>query len=163
MADVTATSGYITYYQDTTSKTSKGDSLGKEDFLKLLVAQLTQQDPTNPMSDTEFVSQLATYSGLEQQININKNLETLIGVTKNANVSAAVSTIGKLVGYTDDKGTPKAQLVEFIDIIDGDIFLYLADGSYIPFSSVEQIGIPRVADTSGDAGNENENQEGDES
>ncbi len=158
MAEVTATSGFITKYEDTKNKLSGGDQLGKEDFLKLLVAQMTQQDPTNPMKDTEFVSQLATYSGLEQQMNINKNLEKLIAVNQSANISAATSCIGKLVGYVDSNGTARAQLVEFIDIVDGDINLYLADGSYVPFSKVEQIGIPKAAeekkpeDNTGDGG-----------
>lgn len=161
MAEVTGTSGYITRYEDTTKKASS-DNLGKEDFLKLLVAQLTQQDPTNPMKDTEFVSQLATYSGLEQQMNINKNLETLISINQNANISAATACIGKLVGYVDSKGTPRAQLVEFIDIVDGGINLYLTDGSYIPFSKVEQIGIPKVTDGSDESGSNNSDGDGDE-
>lgn len=142
MAEVTGTSGYITYYDSTRNTASSGDTLGKDDFLKLLIAQLTQQDPTNPMKDTEFVAQLATYSGLEQQMNINKNLETLIAVNQNANISAAIACIGKLVGYVDSTGTPRAQLVEFMDIVNGEVNLYLSDGSYIPFSKVEQIGIP---------------------
>lgn len=149
MAEVTGTSGYITYYDKTKTSSSSGDTLGKDDFLKLLVAQLTQQDPTDPMKDTEFVAQLATYSSLEQQMNINKNLETLISLNQNANISAAIACIGKLVGYVDSTGTPRAQLVEFMDIVNGEINLYLSDGSYIPFSSVEQIGIPTVAQSSG--------------
>lgn len=155
MAEVTATSGYTTRYEDTVNRSAGGDNLGKDDFLKLLVAQLTQQDPTNPMKDTEFVAQLATYSGLEQQININKNLETLISINQNANISAATACIGKLVGYVDANGVPRAQLVEFIDIIDGDINLYLTDGSYIPFSRVEQIGIPRAPEIGDESGDEN--------
>ena len=54
MPEVTGTTGAWTKYEDTIKKQNKGDSLGKEDFLKLLVAQMTHQDPTNPMKDTEF-------------------------------------------------------------------------------------------------------------
>ena len=129
-------------YEDTITRENKGDTLGKEDFLKLLVTQLTHQDPTNPMKDTEFVAQLATYSGLEQQMTMNKNLETLIAANTATTAASAVSLIGTVVGYLGEDGTVKAGQVSFLDIVDGQVNLYLTDGTYIPFSSVEQIGIP---------------------
>ncbi|MDR0649666.1 MAG: flagellar hook assembly protein FlgD [Synergistaceae bacterium] len=129
-------------YEDTITRENKGDTLGKEDFLKLLVTQLTHQDPTNPMKDTEFVTQLATYSGLEQQMTMNKNLETLIAANTATTAASAVSLIGTVVGYLGEDGTVKAGQVSFLDIVDGQVNLYLTDGTYIPFSSVEQIGTP---------------------
>ncbi len=56
----------------------RNTQLGKEDFLRLLVAQLQHQDPLNPMNSTEFTAQLAQFSALEQQRNTNENLEKLI-------------------------------------------------------------------------------------
>ncbi|MDR0615574.1 MAG: flagellar hook assembly protein FlgD [Synergistaceae bacterium] len=142
MADSTSAVGTTNYvkYEDTITRESKGDSLGKEDFLKLLVTQLTNQDPTNPMNDTEFVTQLATYSGLEQQITMNKNLETLIAANTATTAASAVSLIGKVVGYLGEDGQVKAGMVSFLDIVDGEVNLYLTDGTYVPFSKVEQIG-----------------------
>ena len=68
----------ITFLSETggsyaTSKTS-GNILGKDDFLKLLVAKLTNQDPLNPMEDQDFIAQLAQFSSLEQLSNMNENL-----------------------------------------------------------------------------------------
>jgi flagellar basal-body rod modification protein FlgD len=63
----------------TTASTSSSSSLalGTTDFLKLLMTQLTNQNPLDPTDPTEFTSQLATYSGLEQQINMNTTLSTM--------------------------------------------------------------------------------------
>jgi flagellar basal-body rod modification protein FlgD len=150
-------------YEDTITRENKGDTLGKEDFLKLLVAQLTHQDPTNPMQDTEFVTQLATYSGLEQQMTMNKNLETLIAANTATTAASAVSLIGKVVGYIGEDGTTKAGQVSFLDIVDGQVNLYLTDGTYIPFSSVEQIGAPYYYEGDGSSGSGDDSGSGDES
>jgi flagellar basal-body rod modification protein FlgD len=60
---------------DSTSQTE----FGKDEFLKLLVAQLKNQDPMNPMDNQEFVSQLATFTSLEQLMSINKGVSKLAG------------------------------------------------------------------------------------
>jgi len=69
--------------------------LGRDEFLKLLIAQLENQDPLEPAKDTEFVAQMATFSSLEQLINANDNLEALaLGQTSLVN-SQALNLIGK--------------------------------------------------------------------
>ncbi|MBI5509004.1 MAG: flagellar hook assembly protein FlgD [Deltaproteobacteria bacterium] len=72
-------------------------SLGKDQFLKLLVAQLAHQDPLNPVDDKEFVSQLAQFSGLEQMVEMNQRLD-LLGVSQTALANAQIADlIGKEV------------------------------------------------------------------
>jgi flagellar basal-body rod modification protein FlgD len=62
----------------TAASSSSGTlALGTTDFLQLLMTQLTNQNPLDPTDPTEFTSQLATYSGLEQQINMNTTLSTM--------------------------------------------------------------------------------------
>ncbi len=64
----------------TTTTTKDLENLGKDEFLKLLVAQLQNQDPLNPLKNEEFVAQLATFSSLEQLIAINKGVTTITEV-----------------------------------------------------------------------------------
>ncbi len=56
-------------------------NIGKDQFLKLLVAQLQNQDPLSPLKNEEFVAQLATFSSLEQLISINKAVQQLAGTS----------------------------------------------------------------------------------
>lgn len=76
--------------------------LGKEEFLRLLTAQMTHQDPLEPMDNTEFVAQLAQFSSLEQMMNIGSSVEQLALAQAVANGSNMVSFIGKEVTYVGD-------------------------------------------------------------
>jgi flagellar basal-body rod modification protein FlgD len=73
--------------------------MGKDEFLQLLVAQLKNQDPLNPMNSEEFAAQLAQFSSLEQLIEINETLAGQQGmdeaVVEIMNASSALGVIGK--------------------------------------------------------------------
>ena len=71
--------------------------LNKDDFLNLLITQLQNQDPLNPTDSTEFTSQLAQFSSLEQLGNVNDNLQELKNFQASINNSQAVSLIGKTI------------------------------------------------------------------
>ncbi len=90
-------SSYSSYGTNTTDKTS----MGKEDFLKLMLAQLQNQDPMNPMEGTEFASQLAEFTSLEQLINLNDAMDTSINadyfLSQSINNTLAATLIGKEV------------------------------------------------------------------
>ncbi len=87
--------------ESTTDSTMNVANLGKDDFLKLLLAELKYQDPLNPADNTEFVAQLAQFSSLEQMTQMNENLEatldkntTMADTIKNAMM---ISYFGKAV------------------------------------------------------------------
>ena len=132
-----------TVFEDTL-KNEQTNDLGKDAFLKLLIAQLTHQDPTNPMQDTQFVSQLAQYSGIEQQMTMNKNLETMIMQQSLSTAAQATALIGSIIGYTDEEGLYKMGQVVFIDIVGGEVNLILNDeySTSVPYRNVQQIGYP---------------------
>lgn len=82
--------------------------LGKDDFLKLLMAQMTHQDPTEPMDNSQFIAQMAQFSSLEQMYNVSN------GFTKMAQMmqsSEAASTLGKVVDL-DVEGEKVTGVVE---------------------------------------------------
>jgi flagellar basal-body rod modification protein FlgD len=68
--------------------------MGKDDFLKLLITQLSNQDPTSPMENTEFIAQMAQFSSLEQMTNMNQEFARMNSMLVS---SQAVATIGKTV------------------------------------------------------------------
>ena len=73
------------------------------DFLKLLMTQLQNQDPTSPMDTNQFTSQLVQYSSVEQQIATNTSLTQLIQLTQGGEVLQASSLVGKPVTVTSDR------------------------------------------------------------
>jgi flagellar basal-body rod modification protein FlgD len=86
----------------TTDKSDSSSSLGQADFLQLLVTQLQNQDPTDPIKNEDFIAQLATFSSLEQLVNINSSLESLSLLESSINNSQAVNLIGKEVTVQGD-------------------------------------------------------------
>jgi len=95
--DVTSTG--TTAYQSS-SKTQTGSaikSLGKDDFLKLFVTQLRAQDPLKPMDSSQFTSQLAQFSSLEQLTNLNTGLQSMLAYQTSMQNTMAVNLIGQKV------------------------------------------------------------------
>ncbi|MBY6240588.1 flagellar hook assembly protein FlgD [Methylosinus sp. Sm6] len=81
-----------------TSTTGSSASLGYDQFLMLLVTEMQNQDPTNPMDSTETVSQLASFSAVEQAVKTN---ETLTSLLASSSLTQAQSFIGKTVTSAD--------------------------------------------------------------
>ncbi|MCD6153923.1 MAG: hypothetical protein J7J07_08460 [Syntrophobacterales bacterium] len=76
-------------------QTLETSAIGKDDFLKMMIAQLKHQDPLNPLDGTDFTAQLAQFSSLEQLSNMNDQLKTLGLYQASLNNSQAANLIGK--------------------------------------------------------------------
>lgn len=121
----------------TSSITDSNSTLGKDDFLTLLVAQLQNQDPLNPMDGTDFTAQLAQFSSLEQLQNINTNLESMHTTETIQTYSNAVSFIGKIVTalgnqiYVNDGVSEEIQFELSENAAGVYVSIYDEDGNYI--------------------------------
>jgi len=107
-------------YSDKIERNVSGD-LGKEEFLKILIAQLQNQDPLSPVDDKEFIAQLAQFSTLEQMQNMSYDF----------NVMRGMDLIGRTV-YAEVYNDITGQLVPVAGEVDSAIFsngkLYLTIG-----------------------------------
>jgi flagellar basal-body rod modification protein FlgD len=74
------------------STTSNVESVNKDEFLQLLVAQLQNQDPLDPVDNKDFLAQLATFSSLEQLIGINEEVSKLAEIATGETTSSTEST-----------------------------------------------------------------------
>ena len=104
--------------------------LGKDDFLKLLIAQLSHQDPTQPLQDREFVAQMAQFSTLEQMTNMTGELSKVLGLLAR---SQAVALLGKTVEIAQGE----ASITGRVEAISGSQYpQVLVDGRYYDVSQV---------------------------
>ena len=107
--DVGSTTATRGTQQNTTAQSTGASTLGYDAFLKLLVAQMQNQDPTKPMDWTEFVAQLASFSGVEQSVKINSKLDALI---TSIGLNQADALIGKYVSNFDGSVSGKVVAVQ---------------------------------------------------
>lgn len=75
-----------------------GKETDKDIFLKMLVGQMANQDPFNPQDPTQYITQLAQFSSLEQMMTLNDSMEYLIGVNNGVLVNSALQTASSLIG-----------------------------------------------------------------
>ena len=126
-----------------TSTAETASSLGKDEFFKMLIAQLKNQDPLNPQDGAEFSAQLAQFSSLEQLTNLNKTLEAQ-GASYSALMNLqSVSMIGKEVeAKIVDKYTAESKTVtgtvSAVQFKDSSIFLTVNDQE-VPFGDVVSV------------------------
>jgi flagellar basal-body rod modification protein FlgD len=120
----------------TTNSTSQASpTLNYNDFLKLMIAQLQNQDPLNPTDSSQFMSQIAQFSGVEQSINTNSKLDQLL---VNSNISQASTMVGLTITGTD--GT--SGVVQSVRIDSSGSTAILTNGKQVPITAGVSIGYP---------------------
>jgi flagellar basal-body rod modification protein FlgD len=115
--------------------TSGSDALGKSDFLKLLLAQLQNQNPMDPMKDTEFIAQMAQFQSLEEMENLNTNMKAMLSMQQ---ATEATALIGKTVEAKTGGDSPVSGVVSEVDLSSGAAVL-IVDGQAIYMTDVVRI------------------------
>ncbi len=134
MAEINGISGYsaASAANSEITQATQSSTLGKDDFLKILITQLTHQNPLEPMEDKEFIAQMAQFSSLEQMTNIASGMENLA----NFSMINAVSFIDRTVTYVDDEGSLQEATVTGVAFDNGAVVLALDNDSAIYLDSV---------------------------
>ena len=121
-----------------TTQVNSNATLGKDDFIKLLVAQMQNQDPMNPTDSTQSIAQMAQFSSLEQMTNISTSMDSLNKSMTNFMQQSALTQgsamIGKSVSGVDTDGATTIEgTVEAVKWLDGDPKLQVrkADGTLV--------------------------------
>ena len=126
---LTATSG-------SQEATGANGQLGKDDFLKLFVAQLQHQDPLKPMEDKEFMGQMASFSTLEQVAKLataNEKLATSLSL------SGSLGFLGRTVTYKDAAGVTNTGVVGRVQTAEGKVSLTVGGVDGIDPTTITQV------------------------
>jgi flagellar basal-body rod modification protein FlgD len=107
--------------------------LGKDDFLKLLITQLSHQDPTAPMQDKEFIAQMAQFSSLEQMTSMAADFARL---TTMLTGSEASSALGRNVEIIDGERVVQGAIKA---VTRGEIPQVLVNGAYYNWNQVQKV------------------------
>lgn len=136
--EIGATSSTSSATQSNSLYGAETSEMGKEDFLKLLVAQLSNQDPLEPLNNEEFVAQMATFSQLEQLTNLNGTVESL---AQGGILSSTASLLGKTVTTSeliDEEEVEITGTVEAVSFKDGKSMMTI-DGNEYDVSNIIEI------------------------
>ncbi|WP_195937904.1 flagellar hook assembly protein FlgD [Romboutsia sp. 1001713B170131_170501_G6] len=136
-----------------------GEENNKELFLKMLVAQMQNQDPFNPQDPTQYVTQLSQFTMLEQTMTLNHNMEQMMGMTSglltNSALNSATSLIGKEVEMNETKlnessNNTKSEnktikgMVEGVHIKDGTVYMDIKDKDTGEVASIEYAALIKI-------------------
>ncbi|MDG5788186.1 flagellar hook assembly protein FlgD [Evansella sp. AB-P1] len=150
MPNAVSNSLYLSEYQKAQQNQRNTGELDKDAFLRLLVAQLQNQDPLNPMEDTEFISQMAQFTSLEQMTNMNKSLEKFIEQQQQNHFVSHSELIGKKVEWeierrNEDGSVQRAikdGIVTSVKFKNGAVELLVDDEITISTKEVQSVSLP---------------------
>ncbi|WP_369136741.1 flagellar hook assembly protein FlgD [Modestobacter versicolor] len=124
-----------------TTSANRNDQMGKDTFLKLLVAQMRYQDPSNPTSSSEFMAQTATFTQVEKLEQLASQNAELLTLQRSLSAGALV---GKHVAYTADDGTTVTGAVSSVVVTSGSEPRAVIGDKAVPLGRITEITLPEV-------------------
>ena len=121
-----------------TTSVDRANQNNKDMFLQLLVAQMRYQDPNNPASTTEFMSQTATFTQVEKLEELAEQNASLLTLQKSLSAGALV---GHAVTWTDEEGAAQSGTVTSVRF-GGDEPTAVVDGKEVPFGRLTEVSLP---------------------
>ena len=123
----------------------QGGDFGENPFLALLTTQLRNQTPLEPVDNESFMNQMASYSSMEQQQDLNTNMLALLDyqglLARMQGLSQGSALLGKQVTYADDLGRDVEATVESVYVTEeGDVQLHLDNGEDVSMRQISAIG-----------------------
>ena len=125
------------------------DTMGKDAFMKILIAQLQNQDPTNPMKDNEFIAQMAQFSSLEQTMNLANAFEKFAEAQNQSQLIQYNQFVGKNVRWhelTDEKdeaGKPIVNegtgIIQSAKFVNGSVVFMMVDGKELTPGNISEV------------------------
>ncbi|KGA98247.1 flagellar basal body rod modification protein FlgD [Alkalihalobacillus alcalophilus ATCC 27647 = CGMCC 1.3604] len=162
---------WLSSIQNQPTQSSGSNMLGKDDFLKLLITQMQNQDPTNPMDDREFISQMAQFSSLEQMTNLNQSMQYMVDMQITQSLVTHSQLIGKNVQWMQliDNENGVGHDVQYLENAvksvkietDGSLRLLLDNNTWISnfqLVQVEPVSTPPEESGSNDGNDDKENE-----
>jgi flagellar basal-body rod modification protein FlgD len=144
---MTTTSGITGSGSQNTVLSSNGGKFGENPFLLLLTEQLKNQTPLEPVDNESFMNQMASYSSMQQQQDLNTNMLALLDyqglLARMQGLSQGSALLGKEVSYKDAQGVDASGTVESVYVAeDGDVKLKLEGGGEVALRDIHQIAAP---------------------
>jgi flagellar basal-body rod modification protein FlgD len=131
---MTTVSGTNASSGSTSTSSQPTPTVDYNSFLQLLIAQMQNQDPLNPTDSTQFVTQLATFSNVEQGVNTNSKLDQLLTIS---NLTQASTMVGH--SLTSSDGTVSG-IIESVRVDSSGATAILTDGQQITIDQGVTIG-----------------------
>lgn len=146
--NVTTVNGVSTY-QSTDSKSTASQGLGQDAFMKILIAQLRNQNPLEPMKDAEFIAQMAQFTSLEQLTSLNKTMTNYTEKMSGSSMADYAEMIGKEISWKNaDTNALESGIVQSIIHEEGKFYAKLASNEQrIDLATVTLLQAAPITDT----------------
>lgn len=110
--------------------------LGKDAFLQILVTELANQDPLDPLDQTEFIAQMAQFTEVEQITNMGDTLQSMAGFMQ----FSAANMVGTEVTYVDDEGVNVAATVDSVVFEKDQVLVGMDNGDQVAIDHIIRVG-----------------------